>query len=107
MQLPQEPGFYLWYILDLGYINVGLVHCLLDKSISKSSKITDKVKCDMSYKYRAGYRNIDMVYQAHDNRPPCNEFGMPIVDGWIPFDFRLIDHFSIDNLNKFNPNHYR
>lgn len=97
MQFPQCPGFYLWYILDLEYLKVGLVQC----RIEKPSKVDD-----MSYQYKAGYCPIKMTYQAHDNKPPCDEFGTPIVDGWIPFDMRLIDHFSVENL-KFNPNDYR
>lgn len=93
MNLPGETGFYLWYILDLNYMDVGLVQIMQDKQehlkwLAENPKPT-------FYVYDVPInRKFTMYHQAHSHLPPADAGGKPIVDGWIPFDFRWVDHYS-------------
>ncbi len=92
MELPTEDGFYLWYILDLSYFNVGCVQILRD-SDDHIEYLKNREKKTDFYLYQTGFEDsitFTMYHQAHDHLPPCDEAGMPLVDGWIPFDFRTV-----------------
>lgn len=94
MNLPKQTGFYLWYILDLSYMKVGLVHVVEDPPLHLNylrSRTKDQSK-DF-YLYPTGWEGsmtYTMYHQAHDHLPPADENNKPLVDGYIPFDFRTV-----------------
>lgn len=88
MNLPDEPGFYLWYILDFGYMNVGLVQ-VRQESTSHLEYLQHREANDF-YIYESGFITLVLYHQAHDHLPPLDENKKPIVDGYIPFDFRTV-----------------
>jgi len=89
MELPKETGFYLWYILDWGYFKVGAVQILRDPD-SHIQRLKETLWEDRKGFYIHQEYNLTIYHQAHDNLPPCNKDGKPLVDGWIPFDFRTV-----------------
>ena len=91
MQLPNETGFYLWYILDLNYLDVGVVQILQDdkEHLTYLASLTGE-KRKHFYVYKSGYITFTMYHQAVHHLPPMDEDSKPQVDGWIPFDFRTI-----------------
>jgi len=94
MELPNETGYFLWYILDLGYLNVGAVHISEDteEHLAYLTSITDAERAKRFYVYPIGTvgRKLTMYHDAHDHLPPLDGLNRPLVDGWIPFDFRTI-----------------
>jgi len=93
-KLPTEPGYYLWYILDFGYFNVGAVQILQDND-KHIQHLRERLWEDRKgfYLYQTGWQDsitLTMYHQAANNLPPCNKFGQPMVDGWMPFDFRNV-----------------
>lgn len=94
MELPKEKGFYLWYVLDFGYFDVGCVQIMCDTPEHvEYLRSLPKEKRTGFYLYQTGFENsitMTMYHQAHDHLPSCDEDGKPLVDGWIPFDFRTV-----------------
>lgn len=88
MTLPSSTGFYLWYILDFGYTDVGLV-MVRQEPASHLEYLRDKGS-PRFYIYEAGFVTFVMYHQAHNHLPPMDENRRPIVDGYIPFDFRTV-----------------
>ena len=86
--MPQEPGFYLWYILDFSYLDVGIVQVLKDKESHLEwlrTKYKDKEpKTFQIYQNEAG-ETLTMYHQAHDHLPPMYN-GFPSVDLFVTFD---------------------
>jgi hypothetical protein len=87
--LPSEAGYFLWYILDLGYLKVGMVQVYQDGPLHLAYRINNPVP--EAYVYKSGHLTFTMYHQAHDHLPPLAADHKPMVDGWIPFDFRTID----------------
>lgn len=94
--IPNDTGFYLWYILDFSYLKVGAVQIVMDTPAHRAylqSLPADRQK-DF-YIYRGGDHELSAVYtmyhQAHDHLPPVDENNRPIVDGYIPFDMRTLN----------------
>lgn len=91
MNLPDEPGFYLWYIHDLSYMNVGLVQVLSDTAEHLSHlRSLPPERQKQFYIYKPHYVTRTMYHQAHDHLPPLDANNKPLVDGYIPFDFRTV-----------------
>ncbi len=93
--IPQEPGYYLWYILDLGYTNVGMVHVMEDTEKHLTQLKTDSLYKDSKLHYI--YQNdqgktLTLYHCAHDHLPFIHEDKKPQVDGYIPFDWGLIKY---------------
>lgn len=97
-ELPTDPGWYMWYIVDLGYMNVGMVN-IIEDSPQHLAWLRERQNDGMVYIYNTispdimevfGPRYLTMYHQAHDHLPPCDKDGKPFVDGYLPFDFRLI-----------------
>ena len=94
MDLPKDTGFYLWYIHDISYFKVGCVQVLQDpeKHVKYLRELPAEKRTGF-YLYQTGFENsitFTMYHQAHDHLPPCDQDGKPLVDGWIPFDFRTV-----------------
>jgi hypothetical protein len=90
--MPTEAGFYLWYILDLNYLKVGMVQVICDRD--KHLQHLRENPSPSFYLYQGGFENritYTMYHQAHDALPPMDENYKPLVDGWIPFDMRTLD----------------
>jgi hypothetical protein len=93
IEIPQEPGYYLWYILDLGYMNVGMVHVMKD-----SASHLERLRTDPLYSTRKTYYiyqnekgdTLTMYHQAHDHLPFLHPDNRPQVDGYIPFEWGWI-----------------
>lgn len=90
--LPTDTGHYLWYILDLGYFNVGCVRVTQDTSSHLGYlRSQPPEKSSGFYLYQVpSDRTLTMYHQAQDHLPPCDKDGRPLVDGYIPFDFRTV-----------------
>jgi len=95
VQFPEDTGYYLWYVLDLNYTDVGLVQILRDnpKHLEYLRSLPPE-KSKGFFLYQTGFNNgitHTMYHQASDHLPPLDkESNRPLVDGFIPFDFRLI-----------------
>jgi len=87
---PTETGMFLWYILDMGYLNVGIVQILMDqekhRKYLRENRATDKTW----YIYKGEFSEFTLYHQAHDHLPPMDENNKPFVDGYIPFDIRTL-----------------
>jgi len=86
--LPEKPGFYLWYVLDISYLDVGMVHVVKDspEHISILNK-REKSKICGFFLYEASNGDIlTMYHQAYDHLPHCTDDGVPCVDGYISMD---------------------
>lgn len=90
--LPQEPGYYLWYITDWGYLKVGAVHVLKDseKHLAYLRGRLEKEPANEQdfflYQNDAGDW-LTMYHDARDGKPPVADDGRPWVDGYRAFDF--------------------
>lgn len=89
--LPDEPGHYLWYVLDWGYLDVGMVHVLQDPP---SHLAYLKQKYDEGCRGHLVYENskgatLTMYQQCHDHHPYTNKEGVPWVDGYVPINFEI------------------
>lgn len=94
--LPQEPGWYFWYNLDLGYFEVGAVHVLKDTK-KHLERLKGSIKEGKGFSFYI-YQNdkgetLTMYHQAtrgspeDSHVPHADENGRPYVDGYIPFNF--------------------
>ena len=95
--LPQEPGFYLWYIWDFGYFDGGIVQVMKDKESHLKylrAQYRDK-KTFFIYENEAG-ETLTMYHQAHDHLPPTNKEGIPMVDLFVTFDLENLPDRPID-----------
>ena len=86
--LPNQTGFWLWYIHDFDYFKVGCVQVLQDPA-PHVEKLKASPKPDF-YVYQSGYLTYTLYHCANDDLPPMDENHKPKVDGWLPFDFRVI-----------------
>ena len=77
----------------MGYFNVGCVQVHVDTKKHLEYLRSDASDKKMFYIYSGGFENLGtytMYHQAKDNLPPTDESGKPVVDGFIPFDFRSV-----------------
>jgi len=88
--LPKETGYYLWFRLDFGYFDVGVVQILQDTPEHLERLKKENKNSKEFYVYESGYQTFTMYHQAHDHLPPSDENNQPWVDGYIPFDFRTV-----------------
>lgn len=93
IEIPQAPGYYLWYILDLGYVNVGLVNIVQDTAEHLAWLKNREHKCYI-YQNEKG-DTLTMYHQAHDHIPYLFAENKPNVDGYVPFDWGLVKY--VDN----------
>lgn len=104
---PEVPGYYLWYILDMGYFEIGAVHVMKDPALHlaylrkgieggprKSSWPGVVYEWPYIYQNSKG-ETLTMYWEAnggsHPHLPPLLEDRKPVVDEFIPFDFSLLD----------------
>lgn len=90
--LPQTQGYYMWYILDWDYLDVGVVQIMKDtmKHLEYlKAKAKDGCNTFIMYQNEAG-ETLTMYHQAHDHYPPMNGDGVPCVDGYVPFCFDIL-----------------
>ena len=84
--LPEEPGWYLWHILDLGYLKVGVVQVMEDEEQHLQRLRANPDKMFLLYRNSQG-KELTMYHQAHDHLPPVDSSGLPIVDGYAKTTF--------------------
>lgn len=84
--LPQKQGYYMWYILDLNYLDIGVVHITKDpeKHLEYLREQKENGSKILLYQNKDG-DTLTMYHQTH--MPPISEDGMPYVDGYVPFCF--------------------
>lgn len=103
LDLPHETGYYMWHILDLNYLKVGLVQITCDDANHLkylAGKQRDKETTFFVYSHPFNPMcTFTMYHQANDVLPPMMEDGLPIVDGYAPFDFRMLDYTPRRRLN--------
>lgn len=83
-------------------MNVGLVQCMFDKKehlkrLEAEPRPTFhvyEIENEMLKNLGMPLSKMTMYHQAHDHLPPADASGCPMVDGWIPFDFRWVDHYK-------------
>lgn len=93
-KLPREPGEYLWFIADSGYLRTGVVLILED---SEKHKRHLREHCPEVYIYtNAAGKELTMYHQAHDHLPPLDESKKPFVDGYVRFKFEVINDRMTD-----------
>jgi len=91
-KLPQRPGHYLWFRLDLSYLEVGSVHVMEDRPSHIEylrKRIEEKGAKDCGFLL---YQNDDgvwltMYHDAHDHLPPRSDDGLPYVDDYRRYNF--------------------
>jgi hypothetical protein len=91
-KLPQRPGHYLWFVLDMSYLEVGSVHVLKDPANHLDylrSKLEEMGPNGVSFHL---YQNdagewLTMYHDAHDHLPARDESGFPCVDDYRRYDF--------------------
>ncbi len=89
--LPDAPGHYLWYVLDWGYLDVGMVQVIKDpeKHLLRLQDLRDKgLRHHLVYQNSKG-ETLSMYHEAHDHVPYRNSEGVPWVDGYVPIDFNV------------------
>lgn len=88
-QLPEEEGHYLWYVIDWGYADVGLVQVMKDrpKHLAYLKEQFDKGSRSFLVYQNSKGETLSMYHQANDHLPHWNKDGIPWVDGYLPFDF--------------------
>lgn len=105
--LPTEPGMYMWYVVDLSYMDVGMVQIMYDTD-EHLARLRAKPSKEV-YIYNRneiigweGESFLTMYHQANDHIPPCDETGKPWVDGYLPFDMRIISCLPKHFIEKIN-----
>ena len=91
-KLPENPGHYLWFILDLSYLDVGSVHVMADKP-NHHEYLRGEIarlgadKVDFHLYQNSEGRWLTMYHDARDHKPPVTEQGVPCVDDYRSYDF--------------------
>lgn len=86
-QLPQKEGVYIWYILDLNYLEIGLVQVLKDRQKQLDYLATRENKDGHFFIYNNDNGEcLTMYHQASSHHlPPMNATTHePFVDGYTP-----------------------
>lgn len=91
VSLPQAPGWYLWRILDLTYLEVGAVQVLADspKHVGWLRERAAAGKGEGFFLYENAEGVLLTMYfgAAPHHLPSRRPDGSPAVDGYVPFDF--------------------
>jgi hypothetical protein len=95
VKLPQEPGFYFWYIIDWGYFKVGSIRVSKDpeKHINYLKSRPPENPCQFYLYQNDKGETLTMYHEAYTGNdlcdvPPTKKGSTePIVDGYVPFDF--------------------
>lgn len=103
LPLPPAPGWYLWVVWDLNYLDVGAVQVLADKDSHLDylrGRLAEAGPGGVAFHlYQApDGRWLTMYHQAQDHLPPRDAAGRPLVDGYRATDFwRLINSPAPDH----------
>lgn len=90
---PQEPGHYLWFMTDWGFVDVGLVHVTKDnpKHLEYlTGRFAEGCRDFFVYKTKDG-QTLSMYHDAATGNelrhvPPMKDDGTPCVDGYVKID---------------------
>jgi hypothetical protein len=93
--LPQLPGHYLWYVLDLGYLRIGSVTIKEEPREHREKLLVASATHGMKkvpfYMYQSELGTpLVMYHDAHDGQPPKQEDGFPEVDSFVAYDFQAL-----------------
>lgn len=97
--LPKSDGIFLWHVLDWNYLLVGLIQIHRynrdNKELEHYLNLEKPPYMYYPHKYFIG-PPIEIIHvmtdMAHDHSPPLNSSGKPCVDGYLPFDTRLLSY---------------
>jgi hypothetical protein len=82
---PQIPGFYLWYILDYNYLEVGIVQVSKDPP-EHLEYLRHSTSVKQFYIYQNEIGETLTMYHQGRNMPPVDETNKPLVDLYVTFD---------------------
>lgn len=92
---PQVPGYYLWYIMDLGYFECGVVHVSADspEHLEYLRGPTSRKEAFHIYLNEKA-ETLTMYFEASGGQkphlPPKRVGGRPNVDLYVSFDFSAL-----------------
>lgn len=105
--LPQNPGSYFWYILDLGYFEIGSVDVL--KDTEQHLDYLRQLPMDQRKQFYL-YQNdngewLTMYHDAYGGSaphlPPCDEHsGRPCVNGYVQYDLFKFINADIEHVKR-------
>lgn len=72
IKLPETTGFFLWYLFDISYLNVGVVQINADPKKHIDYLINNPKPTHYVYQINEFGYTLSMYHQAHDHLPPMD-----------------------------------
>jgi hypothetical protein len=89
-RMPEAPGYYMWFILDLNYLKVGVVQVIKDRDYHLEWLRKQKDTNVYIYENSVG-ETLTMYHMAQDGIPPLDKDNKPFVDDYLPFDMDQVN----------------